>query len=182
MDRVPVRRIRWHTLLRRKHCSRCTLTALPLDVHRNSAGGCCGQGSTTNPAPWGLAQQRENGRPPRYLSCSGVTDAIYTLTFNFLGGPAPAAPFPDCDTADRKTNVTLGCDAGYRADPKCEQESPPFGEKMSNAPGSSPPPMESQRAVLRLMRVRDSRGVPVAPSNVEPQAQATTRHSSPTYA
>ena len=38
-----------------------------------------------------------------------VEDAIYTLEFNFLGGPPPPAPLPSCGPGERSTDTDLGC-------------------------------------------------------------------------
>ena len=39
-----------------------------------------------------------------------VTDSIYVLTFNFLGGPEPVAPYPLCGAATLETDADLGCE------------------------------------------------------------------------
>jgi hypothetical protein len=39
-----------------------------------------------------------------------VTDAVYLLNFNFLGGPPPAAPFPECGPGSLGTDEELGCE------------------------------------------------------------------------
>ena len=39
---------------------------------------------------------------------NGVLDAVYGLTYSFLGGPGPAAPFPECGL-DPETLTTHGC-------------------------------------------------------------------------
>jgi hypothetical protein len=38
-----------------------------------------------------------------------VTDAVYVLSFNFLGGPPPAAPFPACGPGGGR-DERLGCE------------------------------------------------------------------------
>jgi hypothetical protein len=38
-----------------------------------------------------------------------VTDAIYLLSFNFLGGPPPPAPFPECGSGT-PADEALGCE------------------------------------------------------------------------
>jgi hypothetical protein len=38
-----------------------------------------------------------------------VTDAVFLLTFNFLRGPPPGAPFPDCG-AGTPADDELGCE------------------------------------------------------------------------
>jgi hypothetical protein len=37
-----------------------------------------------------------------------LTDALYTLSFLFLGGPSPEAPFPDCGV--ERWIDALGCE------------------------------------------------------------------------
>ena len=39
-----------------------------------------------------------------------VTDAVYVLQHNFLGGPEPVAPFPDCGLGTLSTDRQLGCE------------------------------------------------------------------------
>jgi hypothetical protein len=38
-----------------------------------------------------------------------VSDAVYMLNFNFLGGPPPAAPFPGCGPGELPGDEALGC-------------------------------------------------------------------------
>lgn len=41
-----------------------------------------------------------------------MTDAVYLLNFNFLGGPPPPAPFRSCGRSLRSSDQTLGCETG----------------------------------------------------------------------
>jgi hypothetical protein len=38
-----------------------------------------------------------------------VTDAIYLLTYGFIGGIAPPAPFPSCGCSEDAKDAALGC-------------------------------------------------------------------------
>jgi hypothetical protein len=38
-----------------------------------------------------------------------VTDAVFLLNFNFLGGVAPPRPFSDCGFGTSETDRALGC-------------------------------------------------------------------------
>jgi hypothetical protein len=67
----------------------------------------------TAAGPWGFrrggarssARAVRPGRPERFSE----TDAVYLLQFNFLGGPAPPAPFPECAASLRSEDERLGC-------------------------------------------------------------------------
>ena len=39
-----------------------------------------------------------------------VSDAVIILNFNFLGGGALPAPFPDCGPSELQTDLDLGCE------------------------------------------------------------------------
>ena len=45
-----------------------------------------------------------------------VSDVVHMLMYNFLGGPPPVAPFPDCGLLQNLRDVELGCEL---ASPVC---------------------------------------------------------------
>ena len=68
-----------------------------IDVNYNFTGG---------PAPACIAACDADGDG----SVSGqVTDALYLLSFSFLGGAPPPAPFPVCGSFARPSDEALGC-------------------------------------------------------------------------
>ncbi len=40
---------------------------------------------------------------------ANIADATYLLNYMFSGGPAPAAPFPDCGPGMLEADEQLGC-------------------------------------------------------------------------
>ena len=40
-----------------------------------------------------------------------MTDAVFLLNFNFVGGLPPVAPFPDCGPSEGQGDEALGCTA-----------------------------------------------------------------------
>ena len=62
----------------------------------------------------------EEGSPTENGDVNGdckrdISDAVYLLLFNFMGGPAPASPFPDCGPGELPTDVELGCEGSPEA-------------------------------------------------------------------
>ena len=62
---------------------------------------------------------RGGSSPPCLAACDieangaiGATDAIRLLRFVFVNDSPPDAPFPECTTSERRTDVELGCVAG----------------------------------------------------------------------
>jgi len=62
--------------------------------------------------------------PPCLAACDAnadggldVSDAIYWLNFQVLGGPAPEPPFPNCGPTSLSSDLALGC-----ANPSCDEE------------------------------------------------------------
>ena len=39
-----------------------------------------------------------------------ISDAVFALNHLFLGGPPPAAPYPECGTSDLEADEALGCE------------------------------------------------------------------------
>jgi len=49
-----------------------------------------------------------------------VTDAVYILNYNFLGGTAPPGPFPGCGKSTLESDRSLGCATPTPAGPARE--------------------------------------------------------------
>lgn len=86
-------------------------------------GDCNGDGEVTGSITDALFGLRflfigDVARPPCLAACdangdgdfSSVTDAIYTLNFNFRGGPPPPEPYPGCGVGTEPGDVNLGCE------------------------------------------------------------------------